>query len=214
MTPKAPAAKLTGRVVDGSGKAVPAVIKLAGPQIAEAKADESGNLAVGVQPGQYMLRAEAEQYLSREMSVTVIEGVDNPISIIMHARPAIAGVTFKDGKITLRQPISFKLAGKKQTADFAPGATQVIDELIDLLIGHPEIRQIRVETHTDNSLPPPKAQELTDKQAQAIADYIGQQGVPKDHVVVQGMGSKKPRVPNLGAAGKLKNRRVEIEVVQ
>jgi outer membrane protein OmpA-like peptidoglycan-associated protein len=214
MTPKAPTARLSGRVVDDSGKAVPAVIKLAGPQIAEAKADESGNLMVGVQPGNYALRLEAEQYLSREMAVTVVEGVDNPLSITMHSRPAIAGVSFKEGKIILRQPISFKPANKKMTAEFASGATQVIDELIDLLIGHPEIRQIRIETHTDNSLQPPKAQELTDKQAQLIADYIALQGVPKDHVVVQGMGSKKPRVPNLGAAAKVKNRRVEIEVVQ
>ena len=214
MVPKAPAARVTGRVVDEAGKPVLATIKLAGPQIAEGKVDESGNLSIGVQPGQYMLRAEADQYLSREMSLSVVEGMDIPVNIVMHPRPAIAGVLFKDGKIVLRQPISFKVAKKKPTAEFAPGATQVIDELIDLLIAHPEIRQIRIETHTDNSLPPAKAQELTDKQAQALADYISQQGVRKDLVVVQGMGSKKPRVPNLGAAAKLKNRRVEIEVVQ
>jgi OmpA-OmpF porin, OOP family len=214
MTPKAPAAKVTGRVVDESGKPVVAVVKLAGPQIAESKTDDAGNLSVGVQPGQYVLRVESEQYLSREMPLTVIEGVDNPLSIILHMRPAVPGVVYKDGKITLRQPIAFKQAGKKQTAEFAPGSTHVIDELIDLLISHPEIRQVRIEAHTDNSLPPPKAQEITTQQAQAIADYISQQGVPKDHVVAEGMGSTKPRVPNLGKAGKLKNRRIEVVVAQ
>jgi outer membrane protein OmpA-like peptidoglycan-associated protein len=214
MTPRAPTAKVTGRVVDESGKPVVATVKLAGPQIAEAKTDEAGNLSVGLQPGQYVLRVEADQHLSREMSASVVEGVDVPLNIVLHARPGVAGVTFKDGKITLRQPIAFKANRNKATAELAPGAARVLDELIDLLINHPEIRQIRVETHTDNSLPPPKAQELTDQQAQAIAAYISQQGVPRDQILTQGMGSTKPRVPNLGKAGKGKNRRVEVVVTQ
>ena len=214
MTPRAPTAKVTGRVVDESGKPVVATVKLAGPQIAEAKTDEAGNLSVGLQPGQYVLRVEADQHLSREMSASAVEGVDVPLNIVLHARPGIPGVGFKDGKITLRQPISFKANRNKATAELAPGAARVLDELIDLLINHPEIRQIRVETHTDNSLPPPKAQELTEQQAQAIAAYISQQGVPKDQILTQGMGSTKPRVPNLGKAGRGKNRRVEVIVTQ
>ncbi len=214
MTPRAPSAKVTGRVTEDSGKPVVATVKLAGPQIAEAKTDDAGSLSVAVQPGQYMLRVEADQYLSREMTTSVAEGVENPLNVTMHARPAIAGVVFKDGKITLRQPIAFKARGSKATAEFAAGATRVLDEVIDLLINHPEIRQIRVETHTDNSLPPAKAQELTNQQAQAIGDYISQQGVPKDQVVAEGMGSSKPRIPNLGKAGRMKNRRVEVVVTQ
>ena len=214
MTPRAPAAKIAGRVTEESGKPVVATVRLAGPQIAEAKTDDAGNLSIAVQAGQYALRVEADQYLSREMSIEVREGMDTPLNVIMHARPAVAGVVYKDGKITLRQPISFKAKGNKPTAEFAPGATRVLDEVVDLLINHPEIRQIRVETHTDNSLPPAKAQELTNQQAQTIADYISKQDVPKDHVAVEGMGSTKPRAPNLGKAGKLKNRRVEIVVAQ
>jgi outer membrane protein OmpA-like peptidoglycan-associated protein len=214
MTPRAPTGKVSGRVVDESGKPVVATIKLAGPQIAEGRSDDAGNLLVPVQPGQYVLRVEADQYLSREMPVSAIEGVDNPLNIVMRTRPAVPGVVYKDGKITLRQPIAFKASRNKVTAELTPSAPHVLDELIDLLISHPEIRQIRVEAHTDNSLPPPQAQELTNQQAQTIANYIGQQGVPKDHVVAEGMGSTKPRVPNLGKAGRMKNRRVEITVTQ
>jgi outer membrane protein OmpA-like peptidoglycan-associated protein len=214
MTPRAPSAKITGHVVDETGKPVVATVKLAGPQIAETKTDEAGNLSVGLQPGQYVLRVEAEQHLSREMSASAVEGADVPLTIVLHARPGVAGVTYKDGKIILRQPIAFKANRNKPTAELAPGAARVLDELIDLLINHPEIRQIRVETHTDSSLPPPKAQELTDQQAQAIATYINQQGVPKDQILTQGMGSTKPRVPNLGKAGRVKNRRVEVIVTQ
>jgi outer membrane protein OmpA-like peptidoglycan-associated protein len=214
MTPRAPSAKITGHVVDETGKPVVATVKLAGPQIAETKTDEAGNLSVGLQPGQYVLRVEAEQHLSREMSASAVEGADVPLTIVLHARPGVAGVTYKDGKIILRQPIAFKANRNKPTDELAPGAARVLDELIDLLINHPEIRQIRVETHTDSSLPPPKAQELTDQQAQAIATYINQQGVPKDQILTQGMGSTKPRVPNLGKAGRVKNRRVEVIVTQ
>jgi outer membrane protein OmpA-like peptidoglycan-associated protein len=212
MTPRAPAAKITGRVTDDSGKPVVATIRLAGPQIAETKTDDAGNLSLAVQAGQYALRMEADRYLSREMLIDVREGVDNPLNVTMHARPAVPGVVYKDGKITLRQPIAFKARGNKPGAEFAPGSTRVLDEVVDLLINHPEIRQIRIETHTDNSLPPAKAQELTNQQAQTIADYVSKQGVPKEHVTAEGMGSSKPRVPNLGKAGRVKNRRVEITV--
>jgi len=39
-------------------------------------------------------------------------------------------VVYKDGKITLRQP-SPSGEGQQPTAEFAPGATRVLDEVVD-----------------------------------------------------------------------------------
>jgi OOP family OmpA-OmpF porin len=59
---------------------------------------------------------------------------------------------------------------------------------------------------------PEQAQTLTDAQAKAVAKYLTDQGIAADRVVPVGMGAKKPLVPNLGA-GKVKNRRIELVVV-
>jgi outer membrane protein OmpA-like peptidoglycan-associated protein len=210
LATKAPAARVYGRVSDDAGKGVVASLKLAGPQLAETKSDESGNFSAPVVQGLYAVRVEAEAYLSKELQVPVAEGHDNALGIVLHTRPAVSGVTFKDGKLKLRQPITFK-AGKKPSAELAAGMPLLLDEVVDLLVNHPEIRQVRVEAHWDSSLPPAQAQSLTDDQAKAVVKYLVDQGIAADRLMAAGMGSKKPIVPNLGK-GKLKNRRVELVI--
>jgi len=211
LTPKAPAAHAVGRISDDTGKGVVASLKLAGPQIAEGRSDESGNFSVPVVPGLYALRVDADQYLSKELQLTVADGRDNALSITLRSRPAVAGVTFKDGKFKLRQPISFKLVAKKPSAQLSAGMPLLLDEVVDVVANHPEIRLLRVEAHWDGSLSAEKAQALTDDQAKAVVKYLTDQGIAADRLVPAGMGAKKPLVPNLGA-GKAKNRRVELIV--
>lgn len=211
LTPKAPAARVTGHISDDTGKGVVASIKFAGPQLAESKSDESGNFQAALAPGVYAIRVDADQFLSKEVQLTIAEGRENTISVTLRSRPAIAGVTFQDGKFKLRQAISFVSAGNKPSAELTPGMPHLLDEVVDILVNHSEIRQIRIEAHWDSGMPAAKAQTLTDEQAKTVAKYITDQGIASDRVVPAGMGSKKPAVPNIGK-GKLKNRRVEIVV--
>jgi len=211
LTPKAVPAHVVGRVADDAGKGLAANIKLAGPQIAEGRSDESGNFSIPVAPGVYEARVDAEGHLSKEVQINVTEGHDSSITITLRSRPAVAGATFKDGKIKLRQPISFKPAGKGAPVELNPKVLPELDELVDILVNHPEIRQLRIEAHWDSGTPSPKVDELTDAQAKAVARYLADQGIPADRLVPAGMGSKKPLVPNLGA-GKFKNRRIELVV--
>ena len=212
LTAKAPAARAVGRISDDSGKGVVASLKLAGPQIAEGRSDESGNFSVPVVPGLYALRVDADQFLSKELQLTVADGRENALSITLRSRPAVADVTFKEGKFKLRKAVSFKLVAKKPSAQLAAGMPHLLDEVVDVLANHPEIRQLRVEAHWDSSLKAEQAQALTDEQAKAVAKYLSDQGIAADRLVPVGMGAKKPLVPNLGA-GKSKNRRVELVVV-
>jgi outer membrane protein OmpA-like peptidoglycan-associated protein len=191
---------------------VVASIKMAGPQIAEAKSDESGNFAVQVASGLYALRVDADQYLSKEVQLSVAEGHENSASITLRSRPAVAGVTFQDGKFKFRQAIAFKAAGKKSGVELATGMPHLLDEVVDILVNRSEIKQVRIEAHWDSSLPAAKAQSLTDEQAKAVAKYLVDQGIAPERVVPVGMAAKKPLVPNLGK-GKVKNRRIELVVV-
>ena len=113
----------------------------------------------------------------------------------------------------MRQAVTFKSAGSKPSSELTAGALRLLDEVVDVLVNHPEIRQLRVEAHWDRTLPPARAQELTDAQAKAVAQYLADQGVGQERVVAEGMGASKPLVPNLGKAAKPKNRRIEFAVV-
>jgi len=212
LTPKAPPARAFGRITDDAGKGIAATIKLAGPQIAEGRSDDSGNFSIPVLPGLYAARVDADNYLSKELQINVADGREAAAAVTLHTRPAVAGVTFKDGKLKLRQPVTFK-AGPKGAAgtELSPTMPLLLDELVDVLVNHPEIRQVRIEAHWDSSMSSPKVDEVTDAQAKAVAKYLVDQGIAADRVVAAGMGSKKPLVPNLGK-GKYKNRRVEIVV--
>jgi outer membrane protein OmpA-like peptidoglycan-associated protein len=211
LTPKPPAARASGRITDESGKGIVAAVKLAGPQIAEGRSDESGNFAIPVAPGVYAMRIEADQYLSKELQVTVADGREFGRNVTLRSRPAVPGVTYQDGKFKLRQAVTFKPVGGKPSSDLTAGMPHLLDEVIDVLVNHPEIRQLRVEAHWDSSMAAAKAQALTDAQAKAVAKYLVDEGIAPDRVVSEGMGAKKPIVPNLGA-GKSKNRRVEFVV--
>jgi outer membrane protein OmpA-like peptidoglycan-associated protein len=212
LTPHVPAARAVGHIGDSSGKGVAAALKFAGPQIAEGRSDESGAFAVPILPGQYVVRVDADQYLSKVIRLTVAEGQENAMKVTLRARPALAGVTLKDGKFKLSQPVSFTSGGKQPSAELAAGAFQLLDEVVDVLVNHPEIRQVRVEAHWDSGLPAAKAKELTDAQARAVTQYLVEQGVGQERVEAVGMGATKPIVPNLGKTAKLKNRRIEFVV--
>jgi outer membrane protein OmpA-like peptidoglycan-associated protein len=211
LTPKPPAARASGRITDSAGKGVAASLKLAGPQIAEGRSDESGNFTIPVAPGVYTMRIDADNYLSKETQVTVSEGREGGTLVTLHTKPAVAGVTFKDGKFKLRQPVTFKTVGGKP--ELAASMPLLLDEVVDILVNHPEIRQVRVESHWDSSMKASKAEALTSAQARAVADYLIGQGIARERVSAEGMAAKKPIVPNIGA-GKKKNRRVEFVVIQ
>jgi outer membrane protein OmpA-like peptidoglycan-associated protein len=71
---------------------------------------------------------------------------------------------------------------------------------------------IRIEAHWDNGLPRTEAEALTRRQAEVVAAYLVERGVPRDRLQPVGLGATRPRVPNLGPTSRSKNRRVELVV--
>jgi OmpA-OmpF porin, OOP family len=52
--------------------------------------------------------------------------------------------------------------------------------------------------------------DLSKQRAQAVADYMAKNGIDQDRIEVRGKGEKDPVADNDTAAGRAKNRRVEI----
>lgn len=70
---------------------------------------------------------------------------------------------------------------------------------------------IRIIGHTDSRGSEEYNQALSEKRAQAVADYLVGKGVSPERLTVEGMGESQPVADNATAEGRAENRRVEIE---
>jgi outer membrane protein OmpA-like peptidoglycan-associated protein len=77
------------------------------------------------------------------------------------------------------------------------------------VIAHPGLR-LEVEGHTDSVGSDDYNQQLSEKRAGAVRDYLVQQGISADGIVSRGLGKTQPVASNDTAEGRQQNRRVEL----
>ncbi len=87
---------------------------------------------------------------------------------------------------------------------------------LDDLVG--KVKGISLEViiavgHTDAVGSDAYNQKLSVKRSDAVKAYLVSKGIEKNRVYTEGKGEKQPVADNNTAAGRAKNRRVEIEVV-
>ena len=99
------------------------------------------------------------------------------------------------------------------SAELSDDAKAVIDERIQTLRGSAKLTsKMRIEGYTDNSGPEAYNLTLSQRRAQAVADYIVSQSynVKATDVEVVGKGESNPVASNATAEGRAENRRVVI----
>ncbi len=93
----------------------------------------------------------------------------------------------------------------------SPAEEQALTQVADMLKACPSAHA-SVNGYTDNFGSEAINVPLSNQRAQAIADFLVAHGVAADQLLVKGLGSANPVAPNNTAAGRAKNRRVEIVV--
>ena len=76
---------------------------------------------------------------------------------------------------------------------------------------HPGL-QLEIEGHTDSVGSEEYNQQLSEKRASAVREYLVQQGIAGGSVTAKGFGKSRPVVSNATAEGRQRNRRVEMVV--
>jgi outer membrane protein OmpA-like peptidoglycan-associated protein len=92
-----------------------------------------------------------------------------------------------------------------------PRARESLAKFAGILLAYPELR-LEVDGHTDSTGSDEYNQQLSEKRATSVRDYLVQQGVPISAVAVMGFGKTEPIASNATASGRQQNRRVELVV--
>ena len=98
------------------------------------------------------------------------------------------------------------------SAVIKPGGLDGLTKVADILNRYPETT-ITVKGHTDSTGSEAYNQQLSEKRAIAVADFIVGKGVNGARVTPIGYGEQLPIAGNDTEAGRLQNRRVEIEII-
>jgi outer membrane protein OmpA-like peptidoglycan-associated protein len=96
-------------------------------------------------------------------------------------------------------------------ANLRPAAREALAKLSGIVLNYPELK-LTIEGHTDNTGGDEFNQTLSEKRAGSVRDYLVQQGLTSDSISATGFGKNDPIADNTTAAGRQKNRRVEIIV--
>ena len=92
-----------------------------------------------------------------------------------------------------------------------PGAREKLAKVAGILIAYPELN-IQVGGYTDNVGNDEMNQKLSEKRADAVRDFLVEQGVSASSVSARGFGNTVPVASNDNSSGRQENRRVELVV--
>ncbi len=148
-----------------------------------------GGLAGG-SIGAYQDRQEAA--LRREMAGT---GVD---------------VVRQGDNITLNMPGNVTFAFDR--AELQPQFYPVLDDVARTLVQYNQTI-VEVAGHTDSVGSESYNQQLSERRAYAVAEYLGSRGVQRERMMPVGAGKSRPIASNDSEYGRAQNRRVEITLV-
>jgi outer membrane protein OmpA-like peptidoglycan-associated protein len=140
------------------------------------------------------LRQQAEQEKA-DLRAQLLQQLNTILATRDTARGLIANmsdVLFKTG--------SFELLS---------GARERLAKISGIVIAHPGLH-LEVEGHTDAVGSDDYNQKLSENRAQAVRDYLIQQGIPDNAIVSRGLGKTQPVATNDTPDGRQQNRRVEL----
>jgi len=98
-------------------------------------------------------------------------------------------------------------------ATLRPESKTELQNVIEFLQQNPNI-SLEISGHTDNVGSYEYNLNLSEKRAQAVVDYLIQQGIPSNRLVFKGYSFTKPIASNATEEGRQLNRRVEFKIIK
>ena len=177
-------------------------------QTAKTKAD--GKYQFQLEPDQfYTLKTEKVGFLIQEHDI-ITTGIERSRRYIKNF-----ALEYYFGRSIVVENIYYEF----DKAVLTEASKITIDTTIyEILVENPHII-IELSSHTDSEGTDEYNEDLSQRRAESVVNYLIQKGVPKKRLTPKGYGESKPRVPNKNAdgsdnpEGRAKNRRTEFKVI-
>jgi outer membrane protein OmpA-like peptidoglycan-associated protein len=92
-----------------------------------------------------------------------------------------------------------------------PGAREKLAKISGIVLAHPGLT-LQIEGHTDSVGGDDFNQQLSERRADSVRDFLAEQGVPGSNITARGFGKMQPVASNDTPEGRQRNRRVELVV--
>jgi|GEM_PF-5948122 len=122
----------------------------------------------------------------------------------------IGSITIDKDRIVINEKIYFVTGSDK----LQPQSNQLLTDLNQVLLDHPNILKIQIAGHTDNLGDAQSNKVLSKSRAESVQRFLVDHGVSEDRVVAKGFGDAYPIADNATAEGRELNRRVEFVILQ
>ena len=119
-------------------------------------------------------------------------------------------VVLEGAQIHLRGSVVFDLG----QATIHKQSFPLLDEVAALLRSRPDIELLEVDGHTDNRGGRDYNQDLSERRARAVVEYLVKHGVQQRRLRSHGFAFDRPIASNDDALGRAKNRRVEFQILK
>lgn len=122
-------------------------------------------------------------------------------------------VTVTKTEIVISRQVQFKFGQSALAHTVDPVSDDLLTEVRDAIVDHPEIEQIEVQGHTDNVGKDEINRALSQERADAVRRWLVQRGIPAAKLLAKGYGSTRPIATNDTEEGRQQNRRVQFLIV-
>jgi outer membrane protein OmpA-like peptidoglycan-associated protein len=154
-------------------------------QAAEADAERARQAAAKAEAEKADLRAQLLNQLN-----SILQTRDSARGLIVN----MSDVLFDTGSATLK-----------------PGAREKLAKISGIVLAHPGLT-LQIEGHTDSVGSDDFNQQLSERRADSVRDFLASQGVQPSSMTAKGFGKMQPVASNDNAEGRQRNRRVELVV--
>ena len=110
--------------------------------------------------------------------------------------------------------ITERIFFEKDRATIDPLSFSLLGEIAQVILDNPHLDKIRVEGHTDSDGTDTYNQKLSRKRAEAVVQYLVEEGVTQKRLSAVGYGESEPIDTNMTLEGRSANRRVEFIIVE
>jgi outer membrane protein OmpA-like peptidoglycan-associated protein len=165
------------------------------------------NKTTGLEPSVVRLQMTITRLLDQTTGISGGSSVVAAHRASLDERLRRLGAEVSETEVLIRLPgaILFDF----DAAVLRPDAERTLAELAAVIKTSPGTR-VRVEGHTDSIADEGYNLDLSERRAQAVRDDLVKRGVDADRLVTVGHGEARPVADNETAAGRQRNRRVEV----